>query len=428
MSFLDRIRSKLSSAPRAADAGQQATQARSQPPEAKAAADRFRSPEARSPEAFLRSAEHYVQAMQPLEIEWLHQKPFDHRPGHGQFFLQLYTLLNLLKAMDLPQRSRVLEVGSGPGWVSEILMLLGHRVDGIEPSEAMIAIARERVQAAARHYRIAEPPAVEFHAAAIEDCTLPEAEFEGVLFHDALHHVLDERRGLERCFRALKPGGVLGVSEDAWRPGDRQQEAALEDEMDRFGTLESPFTQEHLDRVLTAAGFVDIERYHSVNGFFPAAMGGLTIERLAQSRADRSNHLTARKPWHQGPTTADPSADTRARVEIERSSFDVRDRCLRLALRLTNTGVSAWLHRPRQAGYVTIALRSDPLGRTDATEARPRHHLPRTVLPGETLTLELDFYLPPGWDSPTWRLDLVNEGFFWFSERGSAAAPVNLGP
>jgi SAM-dependent methyltransferase len=305
-------------------------------------------------------------------------------------------------------------------------MLLGYEVDGIEPCEDLVSIARERIAGASRLYKVSETPRVRFHPSTLEDADLPAESFEAVLFHDALHHVLDEEASIAQCFRVLKRGGVLGVSEDAWRPGNRAQESALEEEIARFGTHESPFTQEYLESLLAESGFTDIQRYHGLNGFYPAEMGQISLEQAAQSVASLTNNLTAWKPSFDGPTTTDASAASGATIEVVSRSFHETDRKVSLGIRLVNTGETMWLHRPRKSGWVSIALRTDPLGAPGAQEAQPRHRLSRNVVPGEALELRLDFFVPEDFARREWRLDLVNEGLFWFSQRGLIAAPVHL--
>jgi SAM-dependent methyltransferase len=375
----------------------------------------------------LDAANRYADAM-PAEEQWWHdRKPFDHRPGNEQYYLQLYAVMNLLRAMELPGGARILEVGSGPGWITEVLMLLGFDVDAVEPSESFVNLSRARIERARTHYRLEMSRAPRFHARTIESADmLPEEAFDGVLFHDSLHHVVDEEAALSRCFRCLRDGGVLGVSEDAWRPGDRPQESALEEEMARYGTLESPFTQTYLDALLARIGFTDIERYHSINGFFPADMGGRSLEQLAQAPATRTNNLTARKSSWSGPTTQDPASLTRARIELLESSYDVSSRRLRLRFKVMNTGETAWHHRPRLAGWVTLAVCAGDVGGADFVEAQPRHRLTRTLRPGESLDLDLAFFLPGDHQERDWRLDLVSEGFFWFSQRGTPVMRVPL--
>jgi 2-polyprenyl-3-methyl-5-hydroxy-6-metoxy-1,4-benzoquinol methylase len=258
---------------------------------------RFLSGQPRRTEAFLQGAKNYVGNLDPFAHDYLFQKPTGFSTAaHTAFFSEMYQVLNLLKAMAVPPGGRILEVGSGPGWVTETLVTLGYEVDAIEPSEDMIGIARERVASRVRHHHLQNPPRATFHCVTLEECLLPDASFDAILFHAALHHVIDEEKGIAQCFRMLKPGGVLGVSEAAWRPGDRTQEAGFEAEMARFGTLENPFTRSYLDFLLATHGFREVQRYHGVNGLYPVEMGHVSLAAAAQAPARTSNTLTARKP------------------------------------------------------------------------------------------------------------------------------------
>ena len=81
-----------------------------------------------------------------------------------------------------------------------------------------------------------------------------------------------------------------------WRPGDAGQEAILTAEMDRFGTLESPFNDRYLEQVLREAGFVDIAFHHGVNGFVPVERETATVAEVGAFPATRFNNVSARRP------------------------------------------------------------------------------------------------------------------------------------
>jgi SAM-dependent methyltransferase len=385
---------------------------------------RYLSDQPERMEAYLRAAREYVGRLPDESRAWLFRKPFDVSTGHPAFFDELYGIMNLLRAMAITPRGRVLEVGSGPGWVTEILLALGYEVDAVEPSADMIAIARERVDDARRHYHLGDSPRAEFHAEPLETCPLPGDSFDAVVFHAALHHVVDEEKGLGQCFRLLRPGGVLGVSEGAWVPGDRYWEEKLDAEMRQFGTLENPFTAEYLDFLLRRLGFVDIRRFYAVNGLFPAEMGDCPIAKAASYRPWDGNNLTARKPAPYAATTLDPCARTEAEIEVLASALDRAAGIARLQVRFANRGDTAWLAASRGAGWVSIALRRGEPGSPGFLEGESRHRLPRTLPPGEEVVLDLAFRLPAGSFDDTWYLDLVNEDVFWFSSRGTRAAAV----
>jgi SAM-dependent methyltransferase len=400
---------------------------------------RFLSDQPARTAEFLQAAREYVEKLPEWGYSYLYEKPFDRLSGppsspaklHVTFYNEIYQVLNLLQAMEIPFGGRVLEVGSGPGWVSEILLGLGYAVDGIDPSPDMIRIANDRIEGFLKHHRIDNPPAVTFHCCALEDCELPDASFDAVFFHAALHHVIDENEGLAQCLRLLKPGGVLGVSEGCWEPGNVDLEAILNEEMERCGTLENPFTIDYLDYLLSKHGFVDIERYHSVNGLFPLSMSKVPLQDIAQFPASWSNTLTARKPepnYWCGPTTEDENAETKtkATIEVLSCNFSEADSKIVVKLRLRNSGQTAWLNKPGRPGSVSLALYRGEIGAADFQEAIPRQGLPVRLLPNEEWIGELAFRLPCPFVSGEWHLDLISAYLFWFSVRGNPAIPLNI--
>lgn len=384
---------------------------------------RYLSDRAGSTETYLQAARDYVAAKPEGEHAWLYCKPYERGPGNAAFYTEMYQVLNLLRAMDIPFRGRVLEVGSGPGWVSEILVALGFELHGLEPSADMIAIARERVAAAIAHWHLADPPPYEFHCQTLEANSLPSESFDAIVFHAALHHVIDEDAGLAQCFRLLRPGGVLGVCEGAWEPGNRLLEAALDEEMARFGTLENPFTREYLDWLLARHGFTDVRRYHAINALVPEDRGSATIESLAEAPARGSNTLTAVKPGGSTPTTRDHSARTAAAIRVLEVERQPGTNEVRARVRLENNGETTWLAEPAATGWVSVAVRTEPLGGAGARELQ-RHRLPGRVQPGEVIELDLWLVLPDDHRRATWHVDLVNEGLYWFSTRGTTTVPI----
>ena len=393
---------------------------------------RYLSNRPRRYEAYIQAAKTYTFKLE--NDKYLYIKPFDLGPGNPTYYHEVYQVLNLLRAMDVTPRGRIVEVGSGSGWVTEILLGLGFEVEALEPSEDMIRVARDRIASHTRHPFL-DLSRVRFYPLSLEECPLPDGCADAVLFHESLHHVIDEDRGLGQCFRVLQPGGVVGVSGDSnWIPGCRGQEDFWEEVMARFGALENPYTWEYLHYLLDKHGFVGIERYHGVNGLFPVNNEHMTIKDVVQSptdsrnnryAADHYNNVIARKPGHGATTTANFRALTLGEVHLIDLGHDKNTRRARLQVKLANRGETTWLHPAPDArsGYVTLALaQKDPRHR----EALNRCPLPRRLPPGEELVMEAMFDLPEGYQERPWYLDLVNESMFWFSSRGMATVEVRF--
>src|SRR5690242_3295575 len=120
---------------------------------------RYLSKRHRSP-AFLAAAKNYVKTLPSHAAAWLWRKPYDPSPRNRAFFYEMYQVLGLIQAMEILPSGRVLEIGSGSGWVTELLVGLGFNVDGIEPCQDMIDVARQRVAGFVSLRRIQRPPVV----------------------------------------------------------------------------------------------------------------------------------------------------------------------------------------------------------------------------------------------------------------------------
>jgi SAM-dependent methyltransferase len=128
------------------------------------------------------------------------RKPFS-EDRRGWSLMQVGAVLALLP----PPPARVLDCGCGTGWLTHILARSGYHAVGVDVSPQAVALARAGDDERG-------PGEAQFLVADAEDLPF-EGEFDAVVFFDALHHALDERRAVECAHRALRPGGVLVASE-----------------------------------------------------------------------------------------------------------------------------------------------------------------------------------------------------------------------
>src|SRR5512146_3414035 len=88
---------------------------------------------------------------------------------------------------------KILDLGCGIGWFSEMLASLG-RVTGVDLSENAIAQARARC------------PQSRFFVANILADTLPDGNFDVAVSQEVIAHVEDQKRYLQKAAELLRPG------------------------------------------------------------------------------------------------------------------------------------------------------------------------------------------------------------------------------
>jgi SAM-dependent methyltransferase len=184
----------------------------------------------------------------PLKVDpfLLYQKPYYDPIALREFGVAVQVL-----QQHVPRGGRILDLGCGPGWSSIFLARAGWTVVGVDISERMIEIARERAAQ--------EGVDVAFAVADLEDFDLGERPFEGALVFDALHHCSGYKRVLACTARHLKPGGAFLVMEPSWlhliSPHAREATRV-------YGVTELGFTRLGLRRSLRRAGFRRVSFYH----------------------------------------------------------------------------------------------------------------------------------------------------------------------
>jgi SAM-dependent methyltransferase len=108
-----------------------------------------------------------------------------------------------LDSLQLRDGDRVLEVGCGYGWISEVLRNAG-KIEwfGVDRSEEML-----------RHLRVASTELMPRTSLA-DACRLPfqDGQFDKVLCSGVLMHISDDLAAVHELIRVLRPGGLLVCS------------------------------------------------------------------------------------------------------------------------------------------------------------------------------------------------------------------------
>lgn len=126
-----------------------------------------------------------------------------HDVGHADFALRSApSILEVLEENGISE-GQVVDLGCGSGLWARELLRAGYRVLGIDISEAMVEIAREKA------------PGAEFRVGSLFEAEIPPCDAVTAV-SEVLNYLFDpenEERGLDLVFRrvyeALRPGGVF---------------------------------------------------------------------------------------------------------------------------------------------------------------------------------------------------------------------------
>jgi SAM-dependent methyltransferase len=367
----------------------------------------------------------YVEHLTEGARLWLQTKPF-YAPPTEELTLCLRTFAHIVEQLGLGLRAQMLDVGCGPGWLSEFLARCGYWVTGIDISEDMVQIARERIDAIDRPIGEGIGAVAEFHAMPVRE--LPWSDrFDAAILYDTMHHFDDETATLETILKALVPGGRIYIREGARPAPGSEGERQLIEEMELYGTLESPFDPAYLEEVVANAGFTDVRRFVEVDELVEVGDVGGMLGRVREHlsyrtgrRTPETNILIAMRPLG-GATGAAFSAEITAEGSWQ---LDAHERLLVLPVRIRNTGDAFWPTGPFGHGVVTIGPYV-PLPDGSRLEL-PRIMLPHAVPPGGELALEVTVPQDAAGGVDEIALDCVREGIAWFSDLGSSpvVAPV----
>lgn len=120
-----------------------------------------------------------------------------------QYFDDMVDVPYINKFLDmLPKRGKILDIGSGPGQFAKHMSEKGFEVTGIDFSQVMVAIAKERV------------PKVDFRHMDMRQLNFPDNSFDGVFSAYSLIHIPSEEvlATLKGFHRVLKAGGYVEIA------------------------------------------------------------------------------------------------------------------------------------------------------------------------------------------------------------------------
>lgn len=340
----------------------------------------------------------------------------------------LFDLATAILLLDCKPGDRVLDLGAGSGFSSEMLARLGYTVVAVDPDHMAMRNNRRRpsFDAGRIQGRVVVADGV------AERLPFGDASFDGALAMNVLHHVPDLTAATRELARVLKPGARVAfcepglahlLAEETQRA--RREHGENDHAFDVLAFLREARTLGFAEAMLSATlqsplrllPIADVDLFRTGRHPRPHMTEAGVLEELHRHHAygmlvrEGARPRTSRYPGRLDAQLSASLAD----------GFAASGETLTCTIEAVNTGDSLWLSTPsRFGGFVTAGCKllapdgrlvHDTLGRT---------LLPRDVAPGGRIRLPMTIALPadlaPG--DYTLRLDLVDELVCWFGDLG----------
>jgi len=207
-------------------------------------------------------SEDYVKQLRKYEDEFKFYlaEPFGCAPGSKHPIDNLSRFENLcfiLKALSLPRKSKLLEIGCGSGWLAIFLFLMEYDVTSTTITKDEITISNKK----AKKMMNAKPKFI------LDDITNTKirGKFDAIILNGTFHHLKDKTRALKNCLKLLYEDGRLIIIE----PGEKHnQSGKVRDIENKYNIRECGTSMKEMKKCLSDSGFRKISFCTSKNIFF----------------------------------------------------------------------------------------------------------------------------------------------------------------
>jgi SAM-dependent methyltransferase len=361
-----------------------------------------------------------------------YRDPFEHGlfpvgvPTHDLGLRRLFDLSTVLLMLECRPGDRVLDLGAGSGFSSEMLARFGYDVVAIDPD--LRALAHNRRRTSYDPTRI--DGTIRVVGSLAEHLPFADAVFDGLVGLNVLHHVPDLPLATREFARVLRPGARAVFCE----PGLEHLEAAeTKRAIAEHGENDQPFDVLAFLAGARAMGFARA----CISATLQSPLRLVPIEEIELFASGRHHHppLTERGVLEEvhrrhafavivreGERERTSRAPGVLRRDIRVDGIPaklVRGRTYRATARVTNLGDTRWLSEQSPlGGFVTVGCKfAHQTGRI-ANESAGRTFLNSDVRPNESAFVDIKLKVPADLEPGPYelRFDTVNEMVCWFSD------------
>jgi 2-polyprenyl-3-methyl-5-hydroxy-6-metoxy-1,4-benzoquinol methylase len=196
----------------------------------------------------------------------------------------------LVVAARLAGKERVLDVATGPGYIAEAFARAAQEVIGVDLTEAMLAIAKERTQ----QHGVSN---VSFRIGDGANLPFEKEEFDVVVCRLALHHMQNPGQAVCEMARVCRPGG--GVLVEDIHASEHPERAAYQDRWEKLRDPSHVRTlpiSEHL-RLFREAG-LEIDHMFTFQDLCPEVERWLATAKVPAAAAEQVRSLLEEDRLH----------------------------------------------------------------------------------------------------------------------------------
>ena len=323
---------------------------------------------------------------------------------HDHGIRQLFDLSTLLLLLDCRPGDRVLDIGAGSGFSSEMLARLGYDVVAVDPDHSALLNNRRRPT----YDRLRIEGSVRVTQGVAEGLPFVNASFDGVLGMNVMHHVRDLDACITELARVLRPGrravfcepglehleqSITKLAMQELGENDRAFDVlAFLKQSRQLGFSEAMLTAT-LQPPLRLLPIDEIDLF--LTGQHPRPQ--LTANGVLEELQRRHAYAMLVREGSKSKTSQHPGL---LRCGIEVGHLPRRARAgdtVVATARITNLGDTLWLATPSPlGGYVTLGSKLLTHDGRLISDQLPRTFLPSDLPPGESAVVEVTVPFPAG--------------------------------
>ena len=353
---------------------------------------------------------------------WL-KKPFSGIEEAGSYCMQLGRLiggLNLAKGMT------VLDWGAGSCWLSEIMNKLGMRTISLDVSKSALDVGKKLFELDQRIDKSLEPKFIHYDGRKIP---IEDSSIDRIVISWAFHHIVNKIEMLEEFYRILSPNGIIGFM-DAGLHYDESDMAKHEKET--FGALEDNIDLEKLKTIIEDIGFEKI-----LVTYAPESEKKFNFDSYKNREKDKDDlfqscieygkthevfFIIKGQPYVK--TSATPGKNCKAKIDILK--INKTKQFINIDLEITNIGDTLFLsNNMYPAGIVYVGCHLYNEKKELITLDYARKKIDSDLFPEKKLKLTFEVKLIENFKGFI-EIDLVNEGHWWFKQKGTNSQFLNV--